>query len=195
MSLVTSGTIRLGHRLTVRLMAVNTVRNVAVGVSMTEVTGESCVLAWAGSHLFVRTGVTGNTDNLVLAFKSYVERLVRVVAAEAVFNFVVFTTIMAVITTWDVLRNSWTVTLMTGLAINFSFVRCTICGNLSWLLIVTLHAVRYRKDGLFGQGDRPETCNECNSTGCDQQFLHHLFPPHRNKPDISLNLQWYIMNK
>ncbi len=55
-SLVTCGTVGLGHRRGVRLMTINTVRDVAVGVCMAEVTGKGCVLARACNHLLVGAG-------------------------------------------------------------------------------------------------------------------------------------------
>jgi len=103
MSLMTSCTVSLSHQFVMRFVAINTARDGAVGVCMAEVTSESCVLAWACNHLLVRTRVTGDTNNFVLAFQSNVERLVRVVAAQArSFYFIVSAAFMTVTTSRNV---------------------------------------------------------------------------------------------
>ena len=104
-SLVTSCTVSLGHKLAVRLVTINTVRDVTVGVCMAEVTSESCVFARACNHLLVRTRVTGNANGFVLAFQGNVERLVRIVAAQArSFYLIVGAAFMTVTTNRDIFR-------------------------------------------------------------------------------------------
>jgi len=71
---------------------------------------------------------------------------------------------------------------MTGLAINFSFMRRAICSDLSWLLIVTLDTVRHGKDSFSSNGNRAKTGNECQGKSCNQQFLHHHSPPQKKNP-------------
>ena len=103
--LVTSGAVSLSHQLAVRFVTINTVRDVAVGVCMAEVTSESCMLARACNHLTVRTRVTGNANDFVLAFQGNVERLMWVVAAQArSFYLIVSAAFMAVTTRRDIFR-------------------------------------------------------------------------------------------
>ena len=51
---VTGGTVCLSHRLRVGFVAVNTFRDIAVSISMAEVTSERGMLARVGNHLLVR---------------------------------------------------------------------------------------------------------------------------------------------
>lgn len=103
--LVTSGAVSLSHQLAVRLVAINTARDIAVGVCMAEITSESCVLARACNHLLVRTRVTGNANSFMLAFQGHVEGLMWVVAAQAgSLYLIVSASFMAVTTRRDVFR-------------------------------------------------------------------------------------------
>jgi hypothetical protein len=141
MRLVTSRTILLGHGLGVRLMTINTVRNISMGIHVAEVTSEGLVLARASSHLLTRTRVTGDTNSLVLAFEVHIQRLMRVMAAEAILYFVVSAAVMTIITIRNVVFRAGTMTLMTSLAIDLSLVRRTVCCNFSRLLCMTLGTV------------------------------------------------------
>ncbi len=86
-----------------RLVTVNTVRNITMVVGMTEITGEGRVLTWAGNNLLVGTGMTRDTNRLMLTLKGNIQRLVRIVATEArYFNFVVSTAIMAITAVRDI---------------------------------------------------------------------------------------------
>ena len=116
-----------------RLVTLNTIRDGAVGISMTEVTGKGCMLARADSHLLVRTGVTGDTDLLVLALQADIQRLVRIVATEAVVNFVVRTALVAITAARDIFCNARPMAFMAGLAINFGFVGRAVCSDLRGL--------------------------------------------------------------
>ena len=72
-------------------------------VSMTEITCEGRVLAWAGNHLLVGTGMTRDTNRLMLTLKGNIQRLVRIVATEArCFNFVVSTAFMTIAAVGDI---------------------------------------------------------------------------------------------
>jgi hypothetical protein len=122
-------------------MAVNTIRDGAVGISMTEITGKGFVLARTGDHLLVWTGMAGDTDRLVLTIKVNIQRLMRVVTTEAVFNFVVGTAFMTIITVGDVVFRARAMPFMAGLAINFRLVGCTVCSDLCRLFIVTFDTV------------------------------------------------------
>jgi len=103
--LVTSGAVSLSHQLAVRLVAINAVRDIAVGICMAEVTSESCVHARTCNHLLVRTRVTGNANGFVLAFQGNVERLMWVVAAQArILYLIVGASFMAVTTSRDIFR-------------------------------------------------------------------------------------------
>jgi hypothetical protein len=89
----------------VRLVAINAVRDIAVGICMAEVTSESCVHARTCNHLLVRTRVTGNANGFVLAFQGNVERLMWVVAAQArILYLIVGASFMAVTTSRDIFR-------------------------------------------------------------------------------------------
>jgi len=88
MRLMTGRTVRLGHVGRVRRMTGNTFRNSAVASGVAEVTGEGRVLARAGHHLLVGTGMTGDTNLLVFSGQGDIQRLVRIVATEAVLNLV-----------------------------------------------------------------------------------------------------------
>jgi hypothetical protein len=103
--LVTSGAVSLSHQLAVRLVTINTVRDVTVGVCMAEATSESCVHTRACNHLLVRTRVTGDANCFVLAFQGNVERLMWVVAAQArSLYLIVGAAFMAVTTSRDIFR-------------------------------------------------------------------------------------------
>lgn len=147
--LVAGRTVGLGHRLGVRLMAINTFRDIAVSVGMTEITGEGCVLARNGDHLLVGTCVAGDANRLVFPFEGYVQGLVRVVAAEArLLDFVMSAAFMTVAAQGNILRRTGAMTFVASLAINFSLVRCAVCGDLGRLLGVTLGAVIYGQNRL-----------------------------------------------
>ena len=150
---MTSGAISLSHRFGMRLVAVNTVRDVAVSICVTEGTGKSCVRARAGNHLLVRTGVTRDADDLMLAFKTDIQRLMRIVAAKTVFNFIVSTTLVTVSTAGDIVFHSGPMPFVTGLAINFCFVRRTTCSDLRRLFIMALGTIINGQYSLPSQGN------------------------------------------
>ena len=50
-----------------------------MGIGMTKIAGKGCVLARAVNHLLVGPGVTRDADDLMLAFKIDIQRLMRVV--------------------------------------------------------------------------------------------------------------------
>ncbi len=78
-------------------MAVNTSRDVAVCICMTEITGKGRVLARTGDHLLVGACMAGDTNRLVLAGQGHVQRLMRIVATQAgIFHFVMRAAFMAV---------------------------------------------------------------------------------------------------
>lgn len=182
-SLVTSGAVSLSHQLAVRLVAINAVRDITVGVCMAEVTGEACVHARACNHLLVRTRVAGDANHFMLTVQGDVERLMWVVAVQAgSFNFIVGASFMAITTNRDIFGRAGAMPFMTGLAINFSLVRRAICRDLSWLLTVTLDTVRYGQNSVFSNGNRAKTSNESHRKSCNQQFLHHHSPPQQKNP-------------
>lgn len=122
-------------------MAAHTLRNIAVCVCMAEITGESCVLTRAGHHELVGTGVTGDTNFSLLALDADIQWLMRIVATKAVFNFVMVTAFMAAAALGDIVLHSRAMPYMTVPTIDLRLVRCTICLNLSWLLVVAFDTV------------------------------------------------------
>ena len=123
-------------------MTVNTVRNVTMVVGMTEITSEGRVLTWAGNHLLVGTGMTRDTNRLMLTLKGDIQRLVRIVATEArYFNFVVRTAFMTITAIGDIVFNTRAMPFVASLTINLCLVRGSIRSDLSWLLTMTLATV------------------------------------------------------
>ena len=101
--LMTSYAVSLSHQLAVRLVTINTVRDITVGVCMAEITSESCVHARACNHFTVRARVTGNANDFVLAFQGNVERLMWIVATQArSLYLIVVASFMAVTTSRDI---------------------------------------------------------------------------------------------
>jgi hypothetical protein len=100
---MTSYAVSLSHQLAVRLVTINTVRDITVGVCMAEITSEGCVQARACNHFTVRARVTGNANDFVLAFQGNVERLMWIVATQArSLYLIVVASFMAVTTSRDI---------------------------------------------------------------------------------------------
>lgn len=152
-SLMACGTVGLGHRRGMRLVTINTIRDVAMGVCMAEITGKCRVFARACNHLLVGAGVTGNTDGFVLTSEIDIQRFVRVVTSKTVVNLVMRAAFVTVTTLGDIVCHARTMASVTRLAIDFSFVGGAICSDLSRLLIMTFAAVSNRQDRLLSQGD------------------------------------------
>ena len=130
-------------------------------IGMTEITGKGCVFAWAGDHLLFGTGVTRDTNFLVLAFETNFQRLMRVVTTETIFNFVVSTTFVAGITLWNVVFHARAMPFMTSLTVDLRTVGRTICSNLSRLLGVTFGTISNSEYRLLGQRNGTQTRNKC----------------------------------
>lgn len=176
---VTGRAVCLGHGCRVRLMTIGTSRDVAVGVSMAEVTGEGRMLARAGNHFLVGTGVTGDTYGLMLTDEANVQRLMGVVATEAfLFHLVVGASLVTVTAQGDIVGHTRPMTLVTRLTVYLSLVRRSICSNLGRLLGMTLDAVSHGKNRLLSQSDGTQSKNEHQRKSCQQQllslFLQHL---------------------
>ena len=74
------------------IMTRDTLRDVPVGISVTEVAGKGCMLARVVDQLLFRSAVTGHADLLLFADNADIQRLMRIVAAEAgLGNFVMST--------------------------------------------------------------------------------------------------------
>lgn len=159
-------------------MAIHAGRDIAMGIGVAEVTGEGGMLARIGKHLLVGAGMAGDADDLMLAGQVDLQRLMRVVAAEAVVNFIVGAARMTVAALGDIVRNTRAMPFVAGLAIDFRFVGGTIGGNLRRLLAVTFDAVVNGQHGLFGERDSTQAGDK-NQRHCrNQQFtrltLQHL---------------------
>ena len=147
--LVAVRTIRLCHRFGVRFMTGDTLRNITVSISMTEIARKGRMLAWAGNHLIVGTSVTGNADRFEFSSKRDIEGLVRVMATKAVVNLVMSFVRMTVATFGNIVCDSRTVSFVTGLAIDFRLVGSPIGSNLGRLLAVTFDTIVNRQYGLL----------------------------------------------
>ena len=145
--LVTRRAVLLRHSLGVRLMTLDTIRDVAVSVCVTEVTGEGLMLARSSGHLLGRPGVTGNADGLVLTGQVNVQRLVRVVATEAVVDCIVVGTIVTVVAARNVVFNLRTMAFVARLAIDFRLVGRPVRFDLGRLLIMALGTISNHQPG------------------------------------------------
>ena len=138
---VAGRTISLGHILGMWLMALQALRDNAVGVGVTEVTGKGRVLAGTGNHRLLGAGVAGDTNRLLFACDADFQRLMRIVAAETVLHLVMLTALMTVTATGDIVLHTRAMTLVTCLAIDFRFMRRTIRVDLRWLFVVAFDTV------------------------------------------------------
>jgi hypothetical protein len=126
-----------------------TLWNIAVSISMAEITRKCRMLAWVGNHLIVGTCVAGNADRFEFTGKRDIEGLVRVMATKAVVNFVMSFVRMTVATFGDIVCDSRTVSFVTGLAIDFRLVGSSTGSNLGRLLAVTFDTIVNRQYGLL----------------------------------------------
>lgn len=116
--------------------------DIAMGLGMAEGTGKGGVRARVVCHLLFRRGVTGDTDLLLIADNTDFQRLMGVVAADARFgDFVVGTSRMAVAAGRNVVLRNRAMSLMALLAIDFSLMGTTICGDLLRFLAVAFDTV------------------------------------------------------
>jgi hypothetical protein len=95
MGLVTGRAVALGHRLGMPFVAHHALGNVAVGIGMAEITGKRFMHARVRNHLLLRTSMTTHTNGLLFAIDGDIQGFMRVMAAEAVIDFVVRAAIMA----------------------------------------------------------------------------------------------------
>jgi hypothetical protein len=187
--LVTGRTVCLSHRRRMRLMTIDALGDGTVIAGMAEITGEGRMLARTGNHLLVGAFVASDTDLLVLTFKADVQRLMRVVATEAVFYFVMDTAFMAVAALGDVVCHARAVPFVTVLATDLRFVGGTVRFDLCRLLAMALDTISNAQNSLLGKRNRTQTSNECQRKSCNQQPLHlileHDLSSLQKQPDIN----------
>jgi hypothetical protein len=175
-------------------MTVSTLWNVAVCIGMTEVTSKGCMLAGTSNHFFIGASMTRNTNFLMFAIEVDIKRLMRIVATEAIFDFVVGATVMAVITIGNVVFYTRTMPFVTRLAIDFRLMGCSACSDLCRLLVMTFGTIINTQHRLLSQCDRTQTCNERQSKSCNQQPLH-LTLQHLLSSSIKNPIYSYTYNK
>ena len=172
MRLVTGRAVGLGHRLGVSFVAHHALGDVAVGIGMTEITGKRFMHARVGNHLLLRSSMATHANGLLLTLDGDVQRFMRVMAAEAVIDFVVGAALVALAALRDVVGDGRPVAGMTGCAVDFRFVGRTICFDLRGLLAVTLDAVVGSQHCLSSQSGVIQARYERNCKNCDQQVFH-----------------------
>ena len=185
MRLVTCRAIGLEHRLGVRRMAIDALGDIAVSVGVTEVAGHLGMHAGAGGHLLARAGMAAYANRLEFACKLDIERLVRIVTAHAVRNFVVAGAGVAAAAFGDVVRDLWTVAFMAGLTVDFRFMRRAVRFDLRRLLVMTLDTI-IRRQFRLGQTIYDTPCQKHSSQQkCYRQYtqntLHYFLLPHSDK--------------
>ena len=148
--LVAELAVGLGHGCRVWLVAVDAGRDVAVLVGVAEVAGHGGVLAGVGRQLLAGFGMAGQADLLLLAGEGHLQGLVRVVAAEAVFDFVVGGAGVTVAALGDVLGRFRLVPLVAAEAVDRRLVLGAVGLDLGGLHVVAFAAVGDAEDGLVG---------------------------------------------
>ena len=122
MGLVTGRAVALGHRLGMPFVAHHALGNVAVGIGMAEVAGKRFMHARVRNHLLLRTGMTTHANGLLFALDGDIQGFMRVMAAEAVIDFIVRGAGMALAALRDVVGDGRPMAGMAGGAIDFRFV-------------------------------------------------------------------------
>jgi hypothetical protein len=139
---------------------------------MAEVAGKRFMHARVRNHLLLRTGMTTHANGLLFALDGDIQGFMRVMAAEAVIDFVMGAALVALAALRDVVGNDRPVAGMTGCAVDFRFVGRTICFDLCGLLTVALDAVVGSQHCIGSQGGVIQARYERNCENCDQQVFH-----------------------
>jgi len=152
----------LGHVVGVGFMTLGTGRDIAVGVRVTEVTGDFGMGTGGRNELSVLVGVAGQALGFQFALEDNIQRLVRIVACQTVCEREVITSLMALGAGRNIVLADRAVAAVAIDTVDFFFVGRAGCGDLIGFLLVTFAAI---VNGEFG---RQRTCCEKNK-GTQQQ--------------------------
>lgn len=129
-------------------MALNTLGDDTVAISMAGVASHRGVLALVGFELLILRDVAGQTDGLEFALEGDLQRLMGIVAALAVLDLIVRFAAMTHAALGDVVGNLGAMAGVAVLAVDLIAVLGAIGGNLGRLLVVALGAIRSAQRGL-----------------------------------------------